>query len=115
MPESSLNPGQLPPWITKRLAWVQRYEQTQNPDWTSQQFGISRATLYKWVKLYREPGLEGLKGANAARGRPSSNGRYTKERTAVTLNAKVAAKLALEPNKSALVNRLLRQHYGLNG
>lgn len=114
MPNSSRNRDQLPPFIAERLAWVQMYQHTQNPDLTSEHYGISRATLYKWVKRYKELGLEGLKGGNVARGRPPINGRYIKERTAVTLDAEVAAKLALEPNKSALVNRLLRQHYRLD-
>ncbi len=46
--------------ISKRLKWVQLYEETQNAGLVCRRCGISRPTLRKWVKRYEESGLKGL-------------------------------------------------------
>lgn len=46
--------------ISKRLKWVQLYEKTQNAGLVCRRCGISRPTLRKWLKRYKELGLEGL-------------------------------------------------------
>jgi len=116
MPEPPPDPAPLPlsPLIAERLQWVQRYETSGNQEETCQHFGISKQTLYKWVRRYKQFGLEGLKGGAIEKRRSRLNGPRPKERTAVTLDAEVADRLAIEPNKSALVNQLLRHHYGLD-
>ncbi|NJO93602.1 MAG: hypothetical protein HC820_03135 [Hydrococcus sp. RM1_1_31] len=46
-------------------------------------------------------------------GRPRANGIDAKVKTAISLDSDVAAKLDEEPNKSGLINQLLRKHYSM--
>jgi transposase len=46
----------------KRLGWVQLYEETNDAGYVCRRCGISRPTLRKWLKRYKEVGLDGLKG-----------------------------------------------------
>jgi transposase InsO family protein len=47
--------------IKKRLGWVELYLETGNAGLVCRRCGISRPTLRKWVKRYKEAGIEGLK------------------------------------------------------
>lgn len=44
----------------KRLRWVEMYQSSGNAGLTCYRCGISRPTLRKWLRRYREQGLEGL-------------------------------------------------------
>jgi transposase len=44
----------------KRLEWIEHYLKTKNISKTCKHFGISRNTLYKWLKRYQKEGVEGL-------------------------------------------------------
>jgi transposase InsO family protein len=46
--------------IKKRLAWVELYLETGNAGLVCRRCGISRPTLRKWVKRYKEAGTPGL-------------------------------------------------------
>jgi transposase InsO family protein len=46
---------------SKRLKWVQLYEQIQNAGVVCLKCGISRPTLRKWLRRYHEFGIDGLK------------------------------------------------------
>ncbi len=43
-----------------RLSWIGHYKKCQNASVTCRRFGISKSTLYKWVKRYVEKGPRGL-------------------------------------------------------
>ncbi|MDI6874014.1 MAG: helix-turn-helix domain-containing protein [Actinomycetota bacterium] len=43
-----------------RLYWVGHYKKHKNASVTCRRFGISRSTLYKWVKRYLKKGPRGL-------------------------------------------------------
>lgn len=47
--------------IRTRLRWVELYERTGNAGMTCLRCGISRPTLRKWWKRYKEAGIEGLR------------------------------------------------------
>jgi len=46
--------------IKARLRWVQLYEETGDAGFVCRRCGISRPTLRKWSKRYKELGMEGL-------------------------------------------------------
>jgi transposase len=47
--------------IKKRLGWIELYLETRNAGLVCRRCGISRPTLRKWVRRYKEDGIEGLK------------------------------------------------------
>ena len=46
--------------IKLRLKWIELYEETNNAGLVCRRCGISRPTLRKWYKQYKEKGLDGL-------------------------------------------------------
>jgi|TARA_B100000953_G_C18018130_1_gene419871 transposase InsO family protein len=46
--------------IKQRLKWIELYEETNNAGLVCRRCGISRPTLRKWYKRYKEKGLDGL-------------------------------------------------------
>nr|WP_269748297.1 helix-turn-helix domain-containing protein [Alteromonas mediterranea] len=46
--------------IKQRLKWIELYEETNNAGLVCRRCGISRPTLRKWYKGYKEKGLDGL-------------------------------------------------------
>jgi len=49
-----------------RLTWVGHYKKHKNAGVTCRRFGISRTTLYKWLKRYIEKGPRGLESLSRA-------------------------------------------------
>jgi len=47
--------------IRMRLGWVSLYEETGDAGYVCRRCGISRPTLRKWHKRYKEQGIEGLR------------------------------------------------------
>ena len=47
--------------IKQRLTWIKLYEQTKNAGLVCRRCGISRPTLRKWLRRYREQGETGLR------------------------------------------------------
>jgi transposase InsO family protein len=50
--------------IKKRLLWIKLFGETQNAGIVCRRFGISRPTLRKWLRRYKNRGLEGLISQN---------------------------------------------------
>jgi transposase len=50
--------------IKKRLLWIKLFGETQNAGIVCRRCGISRPTLRKWLRRYKNRGLEGLIGQN---------------------------------------------------
>jgi len=46
--------------IKKRLEWIKLYESTFDAGLVCRRCGVSRPTLRKWIKRYRQSGIEGL-------------------------------------------------------
>lgn len=46
--------------IKQRLKWIELYEETDNAGLLCRRCGISKPTLRKWYKRYKEKGLDGL-------------------------------------------------------
>lgn len=46
--------------IRKRLAWIKMYEETGDAGFTCRKCGISRPTLRKWYRRYKQYGEAGL-------------------------------------------------------
>jgi len=46
--------------IRMRLGWVKLYEETGDAGYVCRRCGISRPTLRKWQKRFKEQGIEGL-------------------------------------------------------
>ncbi len=46
--------------IKQRLKWIELHEETNNAGLVCLRCGISRPTLRKWYKRYKEKGLDGL-------------------------------------------------------
>ena len=47
--------------IKARLKWVQLYEETGDAGFVCRRCGISRPTLRKWSRRFKELGIEGLR------------------------------------------------------
>ncbi|MBB1404014.1 helix-turn-helix domain-containing protein, partial [Pseudoalteromonas sp. SG45-1] len=45
--------------IKQCLKWIELYEKTNNAGLVCRRCGISRPTLRKWYKRYKEKGLDG--------------------------------------------------------
>ena len=60
----------MEPEARMRLKWVELYERTGNAGLTCLRCGISRPTLRKWSRRYREEGFDGLKSRSR---RPGSS------------------------------------------
>jgi len=56
--------------IRMRLKWVRLYEQTSNAGLVCRRCGISRSTLRKWLRRYKEGGIDGLQSRSR---RPKSS------------------------------------------
>lgn len=50
----------MKPQLSARLQWVKLYEEKQDAGYVCRHCGISRPTLRKWVKRYKESGIDGL-------------------------------------------------------
>ena len=46
--------------IKTRLAWVKLYKETGNAGLVCRRCGVSRPTLRKWVRRYKEHGIDGV-------------------------------------------------------
>jgi transposase InsO family protein len=46
--------------VKMRFGWIKHYQQTGNVSLTSRRCGVSRPTLNKWLKRYRQEGMDGL-------------------------------------------------------
>ena len=47
-----------------RLAWVRLYEQAEDAGLVCRRCGISRPTLRKWYRRYKQLGIDGLEDLN---------------------------------------------------
>ena len=78
--------------IRMRLKWVRLYENTQDAGFVCRRCGISRPTLRKWYRRYKELGIDGLVG-QSKRPNHSPNRKITKELEARILNFRQKRKL----------------------
>lgn len=91
--------------INARLIWVKLYEQTGNAGLVCRRCGISRPTLRKWHKRYREQGIDGLQD-QSRRPHNSPNKKITVQHEKIILNLRKKRKLGAR----RIQNELLRHH-----
>jgi transposase-like protein len=78
--------------IRMRLEWVKLYEKTKDAGFVCRRCGISRPTLRKWYRRYRELGIDGLED-QSKRPKNSPNLKITAELEALILNFRKTRKL----------------------
>lgn len=88
-----------------RLRWVLMYEELQDAGLVCRRCGISRPTLRKWVKRFKESGPDGLKDRSRCP-KTSPNLRVTEQETKWILDFRRTRKLGAR----RIQNELKRQH-----
>jgi len=91
--------------IRMRLKWVKLYEKTEDAGFVCRRCGISRPTLRKWYRRYKELGIEGLKDQSK---KPNYSPilKITKELEALILDLRKKRKLGAR----RIQNELKRLH-----
>jgi len=62
-----------------RIRAVKRIEAGESPEVVIEALGFHRSVIYKWIGLYREGGIEALKGRKAAGPAPKLNGKHLRQ------------------------------------
>ena len=91
--------------IQMRLKWVKLYENIQDAGFVCRRCGISRQTLRKWYRRYKELGIDGLKDLSK-RPNNSPNLKITEELEALILDIRKKRKLGAR----RIQNELKRLH-----
>ena len=91
----------------KRLAWVRLYEGHGDAGLVCRRCGISRPTLRKWWKRYKEAGVEGLK-SRSRRPHRSPNQRVFEGEERLILALRLERRLGIKQLRSELIRQ-----YGL--
>ena len=92
--------------IRMRLKWIKLYEDTQDVGFVCRRCGISRPTLRKWYRRYKELGIDGLK-SQSKRPNNSPNLKITEELEALMLDFRKKGKLGVRRIQNEL--KRLRQ------
>lgn len=87
--------------IKQRLTWVKLYEETGNAGLVCRRCGISRPTLRKWSRRYKEQGLAGLTGLSK-RPKNSPAAKVGQEEEALILELRKARNLGARRIQSEL-------------
>jgi transposase len=91
--------------IKARLKWVQLYEETGDAGFVCRRCGISRPTLRKWSRRFKEHGLEGLR-SRSRRPHKSPRQKVSPENEKLILELRRQRKLGAR----RIQNELLRNH-----
>lgn len=91
--------------IRQRLKWIELYEETKNAGLVCRRCGISRPTLRKWLKRYKENGLDGLQDVSK-RPHTSPNAKINHQVEEWILSLRKDRKLGAR----RIQNELLREH-----
>ena len=91
--------------IKQRLKWIELYEETNNAGLVCRRCGISRPTLRKWYKRYKEKGLDGLQDVSR---RPHSSPNTKIDNRIEDLILKLRKDRKLGARR--IQNELLREH-----
>ncbi len=91
--------------VRARLQWVKLCEETKNAGFVCRRCGISRPTLRKWYRRYKELGIDGLKD-KSKKPNYSPNLKITKELEALILGFRSKRKLGAR----RIQNELKRLH-----
>jgi transposase InsO family protein len=93
-------------WEVKaRLKWVELYNQVEDAGYVCRRCGISRPTLRKWLKRFRESGIDGLRERNR-RPHHIPNQKITEDLENTILNLRKDRKLGAR----RIQNELLRSY-----
>jgi transposase len=97
-----------------RIRAVHRIEQGESPEVVIKALGMNRRTIYKWIALYRERGVEGLKATPLA-GRPLklSGGKLRWIFKTVTTKNPLQLKFPFALWTREMVKELIKRKYGV--
>ena len=95
----------MKPEIKARLKWIKLYQKTGNAGLVCRRCGISRPTLRKWFRRYKESGLDGLYD-KSRRPQRSPNKKVTEEHATLILDLRKKRKLGAR----RIQNELVRNH-----
>ena len=91
--------------IRMRLGWIQLYEKTGDAGLVCRRCGISRPTLRKWIRRYRESGVDGLI-SQSRKPKNSPNSKVVEEIEGLVLDIRKKRKLGAR----RIQNELQRLH-----
>lgn len=91
--------------IKQRLKWIELYEETNNAGLVCRRCGISRPTLRKWYKRFKEKGLDSLQDVSR-RPHSSPNSKINNRIEEWILKLRKNRKLGAR----RIQNELLREH-----
>ena len=95
----------MKPEIKARLRWIKLYQKTGDAGLVCRRCGISRPTLRKWLRRYRESGIDGLHDKSKKPHR-SPNKKVTEEHETLILDLRKKRKLGAR----RIQNELIRNH-----
>lgn len=88
--------------VRSRYYWVKLYEKKQDAGFVCRRCGISRPTLRKWYKRYKEKGVEGLRGLSR-RPKSSPKTKVTKDLESKILDLRTNRRLGARRIQSELL------------
>jgi len=91
--------------IKARLRWIKLYQKTSDAGLVCSRCGISRPTLRKWLRRYKETGIDGLHNRSKKPHR-SPNKKVTKENETLILDLRKKRKVGAR----RIQNELIRNH-----
>jgi transposase-like protein len=90
--------------IKARLRWIKLYQKTGDAGLVCRRCGISRPTLRKWLKRYRESGIDGFHDKSKKPHR-SPNKKVTEEHETLILDLRKKRKLVARRIQSELIRK----------
>ncbi len=97
-----------------RIRAVKRVEAGESPEVVIEALGFHRSAIYKWISLYREGGIEGLKGKKAAGPTPKLNGKQLRHLYKIITSSnplQLGFEFALWTR--AMIREVIREQFGV--
>jgi len=97
-----------------RIRAVKRVEAGESPEVVVEALGFHRSAIYKWISLYREGGIEALKGRKAAGPTPKLDGTQLRRLyMIITSNNPLQLGFEFALWTRAMVREVIREQFGI--
>jgi len=97
-----------------RIRAVKRVEAGESPEVVIEALGFHRSAIYKWIALYREGGIEALKGRKAAGPTPKLDGKQLRRLyMIITSNNPLQLGFEFALWTRAMVREVIREQFGV--
>lgn len=97
-----------------RIRAVKRVEAGESPEVVIEALGFHRSAIYRWIALYREGGIEALKGRKAAGPAPKLNGQQLRRLyTIITGNNPLQLGFEFALWTRAMIRDVIREQFGV--